>query len=157
MDAAQAAWYSKHMGRRPTRAALYFKDEGDLAIMYRGQSGMWSWLIHRVTGVAILLFLLVHIVDITMLGFGPTVYNNALNVFATPLVRVISLALVAAVMYHAFNGLRIVVIDFWPQGAKYQKPMFWGAMVLTLAGFIGMGFAIIQPVLQGCPSHLCGN
>ncbi|HKD75754.1 MAG TPA: succinate dehydrogenase, cytochrome b556 subunit, partial [Ktedonobacterales bacterium] len=110
--------------------------------MYRGQSGMWSWLFHRVTGVGILLFLLVHIVDITMLGFGPTVYNDALSVFATPVVRVISLALVGAVLYHSFNGLRIVIIDFWPKGAKYQQPMFWGAMALTVAGFIGMGYAI---------------
>jgi succinate dehydrogenase / fumarate reductase cytochrome b subunit len=124
--------------------------------MYRGQSGMWSWLIHRVTGVAILLFLLVHIVDITMLGFGPTIYNNALSVFALPAVRVISLLLVAAVMYHAFNGLRIVLIDFWPQAVKFQQPLFWGAMLLTVAGFAGMGYAIIQPLLQGCPNHLCG-
>jgi succinate dehydrogenase / fumarate reductase, cytochrome b subunit len=125
--------------------------------MYRGQSGMWSWLFHRVTGVGILLFLLVHIVDITMLGFGPTVYNDALNVFATPVVRVISLVLVGAVLYHSFNGLRIVIIDFWPKGAKYQRSMFWGAMVLTIGGFIGMGYAIMLPVFQGCPSHLCGN
>ena len=61
--------------------------------MYRGQSGMWSWLLHRVTGVAILLFLLVHIVDITILGFGPTVYNNALTVFSYPFVRLVSLGL----------------------------------------------------------------
>ena len=125
--------------------------------MYRGQSGMWSWLLHRVTGVAILLFLLVHIVDITIIGFGPTIYNEALNLFATPLVRVISLGLVAAVLYHAFNGLRIVIIDFWPQGVKYQQSMFWSAMVLTLAGVVGMGYAILLPLFQGCPSHLCGN
>ena len=52
--------------------------------MYRGQSGQWSWLLHRVTGLAVLLFLLVHIVDITLIGFGPTVYNDAVAVFGTP-------------------------------------------------------------------------
>lgn len=118
---------------------------------------MWSWLFHRVTGVGILLFLLVHIVDITMLGFGPTVYNAALSVFATPIVRVITLALVGAVLYHSFNGLRIVIIDFWPKGARYQRSMFWGAIVLTAAGFLGMGYAIMLPIFQGCPNHLCGN
>ena len=125
--------------------------------MYRGQSGMWAWLLHRVTGVAVLLFLLVHIVDITMLGFGPTVYNNALNVFSYPIVRVVSLGLVAAVMYHSFNGVRITLIDFWPNGAKYQRIMWAGVLVLTLAGFLGMGFAIMQPVFQGCPGTLCGS
>src|SRR5450631_339081 len=114
--------------------------------MYRGQSGMWSWLFHRVTGVAILLFLLIHIVDITMIGFGPTIYNDALNLFATPLVRFVSLGLVAAVLYHSFNGLRIVIIDFWPRGVKYQQPMFWGAIVLTAIGFVGMGIVILMPL-----------
>ncbi len=125
--------------------------------MYRGQSGMWSWLLHRVTGVAVLLFLLVHIVDITILGFGKTVYNDALNVFSTPFVRVISLGLIAAVLYHSFNGLRVTLIDFWPQGAKYQRQLWAAALLLTLAGFISMGWFVMLPVFQGCPKGLCGN
>jgi succinate dehydrogenase / fumarate reductase cytochrome b subunit len=124
--------------------------------MYRGQSGMWAWLLHRVTGVAILLFLLVHIVDITILGFGPTVYNNALSVFALPFVRVVSLGLVAAVLYHSFNGVRITMIDFWPKAVKYQSALWIGALVLTVVGFLGMGYAIMLPVFQGCPKNLCG-
>jgi len=125
--------------------------------MYRGQSGMWSWLLHRVTGIAILLFLLVHIVDITILGFGPKIYNDALSVFATPIVRFVSLALITSVLYHSFNGLRIVLIDFWPRGARYQQQLFWGAMGLTAAGVISMGYFVLLPIFQGCPNHLCGS
>jgi succinate dehydrogenase / fumarate reductase, cytochrome b subunit len=124
--------------------------------MYRGQSGMWSWLLHRVTGVAILLFLLVHIVDITILGFGPTVYNNALTVFSYPFVRIVSLGLIVAVLYHSFNGLRITLIDFWPAGARYQSQMFVGVLAVTAIGFLAMGYYIMLPVFQGCPHHLCG-
>jgi succinate dehydrogenase / fumarate reductase cytochrome b subunit len=124
--------------------------------MYRGQSGMWAWLLHRVTGVAILLFLLVHIVDITILGFGPGPYNAALSVFSLPLVRVVSLGLIAAVLYHSFNGVRITLIDFWPQGAKYQRALWAGVLGLTVIGFVGMGYAIMLPIFQGCPNHLCG-
>jgi succinate dehydrogenase / fumarate reductase cytochrome b subunit len=125
--------------------------------MYRGQSGMWSWLFHRITGVAILLFLLIHIVDITMLGFGPTVYNNALTVFATPIVRFFSLALIASVLYHSFNGIRITLIDFWPRGAKYQSVMWAIVMVVTIAGVAAMGYFVLLPIFQGCPNHSCGN
>jgi succinate dehydrogenase / fumarate reductase cytochrome b subunit len=124
--------------------------------MYRGQSGMWAWLLHRVTGVAILLFLLVHIVDITILGFGPTVYNNALSVFTLPFVRLVSLGLIAAVLYHSFNGVRITLIDFWPQGAKYQRIMWAIVLVLTIGGIASMGYFVMLPVLQGCPAHQCG-
>ena len=53
--------------------------------MYRGQSGQWSWLLHRITGLGVLLFLLVHIVDITLIGFGPKVYNDSIAIFSTAL------------------------------------------------------------------------
>ena len=101
--------------------------------MYRGPSGQWSWLLHRVTGLGVLLFLLVHIVDITLIGFGPTVYNDALLVFSTGIVRLISLALIGAVLYHAFNGVRIILIDFWPTGYKYQRAMFYGGVMGSFA------------------------
>src|SRR5260221_8684184 len=84
--------------------------------MYKGQSGMWSWLLHRVTGLGILLFLLVHIVDISLLGFGPQVYDDGILLFDSVVVRLLSLALIAAVLFHAFNGVRIMVIDFWRKG-----------------------------------------
>src|SRR5438477_13035127 len=88
-------------------------------IMYKGQSGMWSWLLHRVTGLAILLFLLIHIVDVSLLGFGPSVYNEGIMFFDSVIVRLLSLSLIAAVLYHALNGVRIIVIDFWRKGVHF--------------------------------------
>lgn len=119
--------------------------------MYRGQSGQWSWLLHRVTGLAVLLFLLIHIVDITLIGFGPTVYNDALQVFGNPIVRLISLALIGAVLYHAFNGIRIIIIDFWPGAYKYQRAMFYAAMGVTIVGFLAMAWFIVAPIFGQCP------
>jgi succinate dehydrogenase / fumarate reductase cytochrome b subunit len=72
--------------------------------MYRGASGMWSWLLHRVTGLGVLLFLLVHIVDITLIGFGPTVYNDGIKIFSLGIVRLVSLALIASVLYHSMKA-----------------------------------------------------
>jgi succinate dehydrogenase / fumarate reductase cytochrome b subunit len=114
--------------------------------IYRGQSGQWSWLLHRISGLGILLFLLVHIVDISLLELGPRIYNDAINIFSLPGVRVGSLILIAAVMYHVFNGLRIIAIDFWPGGVKYQRQMWVAAMVLAILSFIGMGIFIIGPI-----------
>jgi succinate dehydrogenase / fumarate reductase, cytochrome b subunit len=114
--------------------------------MYKGQSGMWSWLLHRITGLGILLFLLVHIVDISLLNFGPNVYNEGIAFFGTGIIRVISLALIAAVFYHAFNGVRIILIDFWPRAARYQGLMFGIVMVITIISFVGLGWFIIAPI-----------
>ena len=119
--------------------------------MYRGQSGQWSWLFHRVTGLAILLFLLVHIVDITLIGFGPTIYNDAIGIFSLGPIRVVSVALIGAVLYHAFNGIRIILIDFWSTGYKYQSQMFVVVMALTIIGTLAMGYFVIAPIFGICP------
>ncbi len=114
--------------------------------MYKGQSGMWSWLLHRVAGLGILLFLLVHIVDISLLNFGPTVYNEGIALFGTTIVRLISLALIAAVLYHAFNGVRIILIDFWPKAVRFQAAMFAIVLVASVVCFLPMAYFVIGPV-----------
>lgn len=119
--------------------------------MYRGQSGQWSWFFHRVTGLAILLFLLVHIVDITLIGFGPTIYNDAIGIFSLWPIRLVSLALIGAVLYHAFNGIRIILIDFWAAGYKYQSQMFYIVLAVTIIGTLGMGYFVIAPIFGICP------
>jgi succinate dehydrogenase / fumarate reductase cytochrome b subunit len=119
--------------------------------MYRGASGMWSWLLHRVTGLGVLLFLLVHIVDITLIGFGPKVYNDGIQIFSLGIVRLVSLALIGSVLYHSLNGLRILLVDFWPAGHKYQRQMFYAVLVVTIAGFIPMAFFVVAPIFGRCP------
>ncbi len=117
--------------------------------MYKGPSGMWSWLLHRVTGLGILLFLFVHIVDISMIGFGPRVYNESVLLFDSVIVRLLSLSLIAAVLFHSFNGVRIVLIDFWKKGARYQQTMFVVALVLAIVVFLPFAYVILIPKLSG--------
>lgn len=121
--------------------------------MYKGQSGMWSWLLHRITGLGILLFLLVHIVDVSLLGFGPAVYNEGILLFDSVVVRLLSLALIGAVLLHGFNGIRLMVIDFWRKGVRYQLLMFVIVMVLTVVGFIPIAYYVLLPVLPFLQPH----
>ncbi|MBH0084001.1 succinate dehydrogenase, cytochrome b556 subunit [Salinibacterium sp. SWN167] len=107
--------------------------------LYRGKEGMWSWVLHRITGVAIYFFLLVHILDTALVRVSPEAYNAVIDTYKTPLMGLGEIALVAAIAFHAFNGLRIILIDFWAFGAKHQRTMFWvviGLWVVLLAAFI---------------------
>ncbi|MDH6235900.1 succinate dehydrogenase, cytochrome b556 subunit [Cryobacterium sp. CG_9.6] len=104
--------------------------------LYRGNAGMWSWVLHRVTGVAIFFFLLVHILDTALIRLSPEAYNAVISQYQTPIMGLGEIALVGAIVFHAFNGLRIILIDFW--NAKYQKVMFYvviGLWVITMLGF----------------------
>ncbi len=122
--------------------------------MYKGQSGMWSWLFHRISGLGILLFLLIHIVDISLLGFGPKVYNEGIQLFSLGIVRVISMVLIGGLLYHAFNGVRIMLIDFWPKGVRYQGVMFAIVMVLTIAGALSMAYFVLAPIFGVNPGNI---
>lgn len=125
--------------------------------MYRGQTGMWAWLLHRVAGLGVLLFLLVHIVDISLLGFGPNVYNEGIALFGTTIVRIISLALIAAVLYHAFNGTRIMLVDFVPWCARYQKALFWTVLVVTIVCFLPMAYFVVAPIFGINPGNMASG
>jgi len=107
--------------------------------LYRGREGMWSWVLHRITGVAIFFFLLVHVLDTALVKVSPEAYDAVIGAYKTPIMGLGEIALVAAIGFHALNGLRIILIDFWAKGAKYQKPLFWTVIVLwivLLAGFV---------------------
>lgn len=106
--------------------------------LYRGKVGMWSWVMHRVTGVAIFFFLLVHVLDTALVRVSPEAYNEVIAVYQTPLIGIAELGLVAAILYHGFNGIRITLIDYWSKGAKLQNQMYWvviGLSFLLFAAF----------------------
>ncbi len=103
--------------------------------LYRGKVGMWSWVMHRITGVAIFFFLLVHVLDTALVRVSPEAYNVVIATYQTPLIGVAELGLVAAILYHGFNGIRIALIDFWSKGAKYQNVMFWVVVGISFVIF----------------------
>ncbi len=105
--------------------------------LYRGKVGMWSWVLHRITGVAIFFFLLVHVLDTSLVRLSPEAYNAVVSTYKTPLVGLGELGLVAAILYHALNGVRVILIDFWRKGVKYQNVMFWVVVVVALIAFAG--------------------
>ena len=107
--------------------------------LYRGKVGMWSWVLHRITGVAIFFFLLVHVLDTSLVRLSPDAYNAVVSTYKTPVVGLGELGLVAAILYHALNGVRVILIDFWRKGVKYQNVMWW--VVVAIAFVIFAAFA----------------
>lgn len=106
--------------------------------LYRGKVGMWSWVLHRITGVAIFFFLLVHVLDTALVRVSPEAYNVVIESYKTPVVGLAELGLVGAILFHGLNGLRIIAVDFWSKGTKYQNIMFWMVLIIsvvTVAGF----------------------
>ena len=117
--------------------------------LYRGREGMWSWVLHRITGTAIFFFLLVHILDTSLIRLDPEAYNAVINAYKTPIMGLGELALVAAIGLHALNGLRIIAIDFTSWGVRHQRLMFWIAIGLWVVLMIGFAPRHLMHVFGG--------
>lgn len=105
--------------------------------IYKGDPGMWSWVIHRISGVALFFYLFVHVLDTSIVAYSPETYNEIIDTYKTPIVGLLEIGLVALVLFHAFNGLRIIAVDFWSKGVKYQRQMLWIVVVLWVIVFAG--------------------
>ncbi len=105
--------------------------------LYRGHGGMWSWVGHRVTGVVIFFYLLVHVLDTSMVRVSPEAYDAVMTSYKTWYFALGETALVAAVLFHALNGLRIVLVDFWKGGTRHHKTLLWVVMALWAVLLIG--------------------
>ncbi len=116
--------------------------------IYRGREGQWSWIAHRITGVAIILFLFAHVVDTALVGWGQEAYNKVVSVYHNPFIRLLELGLVAAVIYHALNGIRIMVIDFWPRASDWNQRLVYGTAGLFVASMIPITYIIVKPIVE---------
>jgi succinate dehydrogenase / fumarate reductase cytochrome b subunit len=104
--------------------------------LYRGDPAMWSWVLHRITGATIFFFLFVHVLDTALVRVSPQAYNEVIETYKTPIIGLMEIGLVVAVLYHALNGIRIILIDFWQEGPRYQRVMLWVVIGVFLAIFI---------------------
>ena len=111
--------------------------------LYRGDLGMWSWVAHRITGVLTFFFLFVHVLDTALVRVSPNAYDTVINTYKQPVMILFELGLLAAVLFHAFNGIRVMLVDFWSKGTKYQKPMLWTVVVLWLVLIIPAAISLI--------------
>jgi succinate dehydrogenase / fumarate reductase cytochrome b subunit len=113
-----------------------------MLLRYRGGEGMLAWAFHRISGVAIWAFLVLHVIDIFLVGAAPDTYDTLLVIYAHPVGIVLEWLLGAAVLYHALNGLRIIVMDFWPALTRYHRQLWYASWVLFFIIGIPVTFVI---------------
>lgn len=118
-------------------------------LRYRGGMNMYAWVLHRLTGLGVLLFLMVHIVETFFLVLGPEAYNSAIAVYKTPVFKVAELGLTFAVLYHAVNGVRVTVQDFWPALWRYERAFIWISAAIVVAAFVPLVILSVLPLFQG--------
>lgn len=117
-------------------------------IPHRGDPGAWSWALHRISGVAIFFFLLVHVLDTAMVRVSPQAYNTVVGIYQTPIAGLMEFGVVAAVLFHALNGLRVIVIDAWPRAGRYRRLLTWVNGGLFTVLIVAAGVVLAVHVLE---------
>ena len=111
-------------------------------LRYRGAIGQWSWVLHRVTGLGVVLFLTLHVIGVAYSVFYPGLWEEEVLIYQHPIFTIGEFVLTACVIYHALNGLRINILDNRPNLWKYQKQaatyVLLGTVVLLIPTFIVM-------------------
>ena len=93
--------------------------------------GSWAFILNRITGLGLTLYLFLHLIMLGQLAKGPQAYDGFIALVKNPLFLTGELLVVAAALIHGLNGIRIGLTSFgiW---AKYQKQLFVILMSIAL-------------------------
>ncbi len=115
---------------------------------YKGRSGQWAFLGHRVSGFLVFLFLLLHIVDVSLVRW-PDTYDQVHRLYGNIVLRLFEVGLLFALLFHTFNGLRIVAVDVFPEAVRNQRRLLQAVLAVTLLAGIPGGIVILWPFIDG--------
>lgn len=117
----------------------------NIMLEYKKHSGSWAWILHRITGLGLTVYILMHIIALMTLLKGEAAFNEEMALFSTPIFLFFEWLLGALVMFHALNGIRIALVDLG-NGARYHKQVLTFVFVLGIIMIGGMGYLIFSHV-----------
>lgn len=119
-------------------------------VTYRGREGQWSFLLHRLTGLGVLGFLVVHVLDTSTVFFAPSHYEHALEIYRSLPFMISEIFLVFSVIYHGVNGARIAIFDlFLPKNweTRRQRNSVLGTLAIATLLWLPAAFIMARNVL----------
>ncbi|HEX6596763.1 MAG TPA: hypothetical protein VF045_07500, partial [Acidimicrobiales bacterium] len=99
-------------------------------------------------GFLVFAFLLLHVVDVSLVRW-PSVYDQVHELYGNVLLRLFEVGLLFALLFHAFNGLRIIAVDFFPGAVPNERRLLGAAVGLTMVAGIPSAVVIMWPFVEG--------
>ncbi|NPV85240.1 MAG: succinate dehydrogenase, cytochrome b556 subunit [Anaerolineae bacterium] len=117
--------------QKPGNAIQWFDPRGR-------QLGYLAFILNRITGMGLALYLLLHLIMLGKLAQGPQAYNSFIETVHHPVFIFGELLVIFAALIHGLNGLRIILTSFGI-GVEKHKPLFTVLMIAALVS--GVYFA----------------
>lgn len=119
--------------------------------------GQVAHILHRLSGLGVVLFLTIHIIDTSFVYFAPELYNHAIQIYRSLPFMIGEIFLVWAVFYHGLNGLRIAIFDLWkPEWWEKDiaiRSVYW-TLLLSIVIWLPAAYIMTQHILE---THFMGG
>jgi succinate dehydrogenase / fumarate reductase cytochrome b subunit len=115
---------------------------------YKGRAGQWAFLAHRVSGFLVFLFLMLHVIDVSLVRW-PDTYNQVHRLYGNVVLRLFEVGLLFGLLFHTFNGLRIVAVDVFPEAVRNQRRLLQVVVAITVLAGVPGGIVILWPFING--------
>lgn len=103
----------------------------------RGHAAWWAFLVHRISGLVLALFLPVHFFVLSQALSRPAQLNAFLEWTRAPGVKLAETVLVLALAAHLAGGVRLLLVEFVGWRAEWQKT------ALAVAGAVALACALL--------------
>jgi len=94
--------------------------------------GMITYLFHRITGIGLVIYLIMHTYVLSSAISGEKSFNGRMGFVQSPFFAILEVLLIAGVFFHLLNGARITICDFAGL-TKSHKAFFWIEAILFVA------------------------
>ena len=112
-------------------------------LRYQGKGGQLSFVLHRIGGVGMAVFVTIHILASFLGGEGGvfvnTVYEN----------WIFQIFIFFCALFHAINGLRITIVDLFPKLLVHQREAIWVEWAVFIPLFAIAVLVIMSTALGG--------
>lgn len=103
--------------------------------------GMIAFILNRITAIGLVVYLAIHLVVLSLLAFGENSWDAFITIARSPLLLVLDIILIAGVLIHGLNGVRLTLIGMGI-AVNQQKLLFVILMVITVGILILAGIGI---------------
>jgi len=118
------------------------------ALRYQGKGPMLTYLLHRIGGLSMVIFISLHVLAGYLLNrpwgattgvFIDSIYEN----------WIFQIFIFFCVLFHVINGLRISILDLWPRLIEHQREAIWLEWVVFIPVYAIAVYVIVQAALGG--------
>jgi succinate dehydrogenase / fumarate reductase cytochrome b subunit len=116
-------------------------------LRYQGGGPMLSWLLHRISGLGMIVFVSLHV----LASFFTQQFGDDTAIFINTIYESVyfQIFIYFCVIFHTLNGLRILILDMWPKLLEYQREATWLQWMIFIPIYGLAVFLMIQRALSG--------